>query len=142
MQHKYFYLYYYIIIVVVSCCCYYDSRVINPPGGKCNINIFEELPETTSALSIRMNKCQEERTRSNVFSYSTNDRMVSPKPVNINEAENESPKSSPTKQPSSPIDYSSLPGIFPSSMHYPEKIKQKRHSQLAIKNTRSHIFDS
>jgi len=112
-------------------------RVINPPGGKCSINLFGDVcTEVQQPPSNTVNQCQTERTRSHVF---TSDEEMDKSLEDANkklEDESESPINSPKK---------SMPNkesIFPSSNSNwcPERISQKRQHPLSIRNKQSNIF--
>lgn len=115
-------------------------RVINPPGGKCSINLFEEELEPQNIIPI--NKCQEARMKSQVFCTVKNEEPESTKSVNNNERIVDRNESNGASTPPKETDIATEPlsGIFPCAPWSPMKVQQKRQSPFALRNNQSHIF--
>lgn len=117
------------------------SRITNPPGGKSNINfIFGDGSQTTQSNSA-VNRCQEERMRSNIFTTQSNERTL---PTTI--TEQTSNTTSPIKTESSSMESSPKKSsldelkLYSAGWGRPEKLSHKRPHPLSIRNKESHIF--
>ena len=115
-------------------------RITNPPGGKSNINFIFGDDSQPAQSNSSVNRCQEERMRSNIFATHNNERN----PTTI--TEQLSNPTSPNKTKSSLADSSPQKSsldkleLYSAGWGRPEKISHKRPHPLSIRNKESHIF--
>ncbi|XP_012561486.1 uncharacterized protein LOC105846887 [Hydra vulgaris] len=119
-------------------------RVINPPGGKTNINIYrEELIDNSQVITV--NKCQEERMKSSIF----DGVYESKKDIQTNQ--NEVICIVEQKKISDEVDdikcceekkIAGVPTITAlGSIYSNGRLPHRKISPLSVRNNQSHIFD-